>query len=301
MVQVPPFGLPGKWFKGSLHTHSTQSDGKPTPAENMQWHAEHGYDFCSITDHNTLTDPFQFVTAPPLLAIPGVEISARRDAVEYHVLGIGVGSPAITRGMDPQDAIDVINTSGGLAVVAHPYWHDLTLADLLVLERHAAIEIFNTGCWLEINKGHSLVHWDGLLRRGQRVWGLATDDSHFRYPDHGLAWVVARSETLDTPSILDSLRKGQFYSTMGPEIYDVQMDGREITVRCSPARTIFLIGDIWHCPKAAQAWDGPPLTEATFTLHPAQQYLRVEVVDMNGLSAWTNPFWIGETVPGVTA
>jgi hypothetical protein len=57
--------------------------------------------------------------------------------------------------------------------------------DLLILKGHIGVEIFNTSCWLEINKGHSLVHWDGLLRRGQNVWGLATDDSHFFYPDYG--------------------------------------------------------------------------------------------------------------------
>ena len=57
MPSVPPFDLPGKWFKGNLHTHTTQSDGKLTPAENMQWHAELGYDFVGITDHNRVTNP----------------------------------------------------------------------------------------------------------------------------------------------------------------------------------------------------------------------------------------------------
>jgi hypothetical protein len=86
---------------------------------------------------------------------------------------------------------------------------------------------------------------------------------------------MVRSEKLDTPSILAALRQGQFYATMGPEIYDVQLDGRQVTVRCSPARSIFLIGDIWHCPYAAQVWDDRPITEATLTLHQGQRYLRV--------------------------
>jgi hypothetical protein len=57
MPSVPSFDLPGKWFKGNLHTHTTQSDGKLTPAENLQWHAELGYDFVGITDHNRVTNP----------------------------------------------------------------------------------------------------------------------------------------------------------------------------------------------------------------------------------------------------
>jgi predicted metal-dependent phosphoesterase TrpH len=292
VLSLPPFGLPGKWFKGNLHTHTTQSDGKLTPAENIQWHADHGYDFLAITDHNVVTDPRKFMSNPPLLAIPSVEISARRGTVEYHVVSIGVNGMPIAQGNDPQDTIDAVNAAGGLCFIAHPYWHDHTFEDLLALKGHIGIEIFNTGCWLEINKGHSLVHWDGVLRRGQSLWGLATDDSHFRYPDHGRGWVVVRAEKLDTPSILDALRAGQFYATMGPEIHAVQIEGRTGTVRCSPARSIFLIGDIWHCPNAAQAWDGQPITEATFTLHQDQRYMRVQVVDAACQSAWTNAYFL---------
>ena len=292
MSSLLPFGTAGQWFKGSLHTHTTQSDGKLPPAENMQWHADHGYDFLGLTDHNRVTDPLAFTAKPPLLAIPSVEISARRGEVEYHVVTLGVRSMPIVHNQDPQATIDATNAAGGLCFIAHPYWHDHTLDDLLTLRGHIGIEIFNTGCWLEINKGHSLVHWDGILRRGQRVWGLAVDDSHFSYPDHGRGWVMVRAERLDGPTILDALRQGLFYSTMGPEIHDVQIEGRQITVHCSPARSIFLVGDIYYCPHAAQAWDGRPLTEATFTLRSQQRYLRVEVVDMNGQSAWTNAYFV---------
>ncbi len=292
MPAVPPFDLPGRWFKGSLHTHTTQSDGKLSPAENMQWHADHGYAFVGITDHNRVTLPLEFDPSPPLLAIPSVEISARRGTVDYHVISIGVNALPAPRDSDPQDAIDATNAAGGLAFIAHPYWHDLTLDDLLPLRGHIGIEIFNTGCWLEINKGHSLVHWDWLLRRGQHLAGLATDDSHFRYPDHGRGWIMARAQNLDGPSILNAVRQGHFYATMGPEIHAVRWEGEQITVRCSPARMVFLIGDIWHCPMAAQAWDGAPITEATFTLHARQEYWRVEVVDAQGQSAWTKAYRI---------
>jgi len=302
MISLPPFALPGHWFKGSLHTHTTESDGHWTPAQVIQWHADHGYHVLAITDHNRVTDPAAFVTDPPLLVIPSVEISARRDSVEYHVVAIGVngrpsphgGSAALPYFADPQAAIDAANAAGGLAFIAHPYWHDHLAEDLLPLHDHIGIEIFNTGSWLEIQKGHSLVHWDALLRRGQRLWGLAVDDAHFRYPDYGRGWVMLRAERLDTPSVLAALRAGHFYSTMGPTIDDLQLTGREVIVRCSPARSIYLIGDYNYCPHAAQSWDGTPLTEARFTLHPQQHYLRVEVVDMAGQSAWSNAYFVNE-------
>ncbi len=288
MFSLPPFSQPGRWFRGNLHTHTNRSDGRLAPAEVIEWHVDHGYDFVAITDHNVVTNPHEFSSPPSLLVIPGAEISARRGRVEYHLLGIGIARMPSPN--DPQAVIDAINAAGGLCFIAHPYWHDLSLSSLLRLNRYAGIEIFNTGCWLEINKGHALVHWDGILRRGRIVWGIATDDSHFHTPDGGYGWVVVRAESRDVSAILQALRSGWFYSTMGPEIHDVRVEGREVHVRCSPARSVYLIGDGWHSPNAIQAWDGDPITEAKFTLHPDQQYLRVEVVDGEHRSAWTNAY-----------
>jgi hypothetical protein len=258
----------------------------------MQWHAVHGYHFYGITDHNVLTRPTDFLPEPPLLSIPSVEVSARRGSVNYHILCIGVSKVPAPSGCDPQEAIDLTNAQGGIAVIAHPYWHDLTLDDLLALKGHIGIEIFNTGCWLEIQKGHALVHWDGVLRRGQRTWGLATDDSHFAYPDHGRGWLMLRCERLDTGSVIAALKQGNFYASMGPEIYDIRLNGRTVSVDCSPARSIYLVGDVYHCPNAAQAWDGKPMTTATFELKSQQEYLRVEVVDMDYQSAWSNAYFL---------
>ncbi len=288
MPSLPPFGQPGRWFKGNLHTHTSRSDGRLTPAEVIEWHADHGYDFVAITDHDVVTNSHEDISDLPLLVIPGAEISARRGQVEFHLLGIGIARTPSTS--DAQTVIDAVNAAGGLCFIAHPYWHDLSLSSLLSLNRYAGIEIFNAGCWLEINKGHALVHWDGILRRGRNVWGIATDDSHFHSPDFGHGWVVVRAERLDAPAILQALRSGRFYSTMGPEIHDVQIEGREVRVRCSPARSVYLIGDGWHAPNAIQAWEGEPITEAKFTLHPKQRYLRVEVVDGEHRSAWTNAY-----------
>jgi hypothetical protein len=43
-----------KWFKGNLHTHSLWSDGDDYPEMVALWYKEHGYDFLSFSDHNTL-------------------------------------------------------------------------------------------------------------------------------------------------------------------------------------------------------------------------------------------------------
>ena len=43
------------WLKGSLHTHTSESDGDQTPELVSRWYQEHGYDFLVISDHNHLT------------------------------------------------------------------------------------------------------------------------------------------------------------------------------------------------------------------------------------------------------
>jgi histidinol phosphatase-like PHP family hydrolase len=51
-----PFSLPGSWFKGNLHVHSTASDGKLTPDQVIDWHRRRGYHFLALTDHGVLSE-----------------------------------------------------------------------------------------------------------------------------------------------------------------------------------------------------------------------------------------------------
>jgi hypothetical protein len=289
---LPPFDIHGNWYKASLHTHTTASDGALTPSQVLAWHVEHGYHVLAITDHDRVTYPTEQNLDGALLLLPSAEVSARHGEVEYHVVALGVDAMPVAPGCDPQEAMDAVQAMGGVSFVAHPYWHDHVPADLLALKRLTGIEIFNTGCWLDIQKGHSLVHWDTLLSRGRRVWGLATDDSHWKYPDYGRGWIWIRTNELDSYHVLQAIRQGCFYASMGPEIHTVEYSRRRVWVQCSPVRSIYLIGDGYHCPSAAQSWDGKPLTEARFELHPKQRYFRIEVVDFAFQSAWTNAYFL---------
>lgn len=45
----------GNWYKGNLHTHSTNSDGRKTPEEIVRIYREHGYQFLAFTEHEFYT------------------------------------------------------------------------------------------------------------------------------------------------------------------------------------------------------------------------------------------------------
>ena len=46
-----PFSLPGRFWRGNLHTHSTLSDGARPVAAVVGYYKRAGYDFLMLSDH----------------------------------------------------------------------------------------------------------------------------------------------------------------------------------------------------------------------------------------------------------
>lgn len=242
-----PFKSGGKWFKGSLHCHTTNSDGAFSPTEVLRMYRENGYDFVAITDHGKVTKVAQKSEA--MLPITGKELSVGKSRAEenYHVVGVGMeGNPKRPDGNGPGAvgrAIEAIVDQGGLAFIAHPYWSGLVTEDMAGLKGHHGIEIFNTGCEAEVGKGFSVVHWDQLLSLGEMTNGIAVDDAHrYVYPPYDAmgGWVWAKADELSCEGIMKALREGSFYSSMGPKIVLVEID-RTLKVKCSCARKVSMI------------------------------------------------------------
>src|SRR5215470_4555436 len=51
MTDLVPFSLPGRFWRGNLHTHSTLSDGALAPDKVVQAYKDAGYDFMMLSDH----------------------------------------------------------------------------------------------------------------------------------------------------------------------------------------------------------------------------------------------------------
>ncbi len=76
-----------------LHTHSTHSDGTFTPSELVAAAEAAGLSAIALTDHDTLSGAPEFVTTADgrtVRAIVGVELGARHEPGEMHLLGYGV-------------------------------------------------------------------------------------------------------------------------------------------------------------------------------------------------------------------
>ena len=64
------------WYKGNLHTHTTDSDGECPPEEVVRRYRERGYDFIAITDHHLYSDYHEQYGGEDFLILPAVEAAA---------------------------------------------------------------------------------------------------------------------------------------------------------------------------------------------------------------------------------
>ena len=127
-----------------LHSHSRYSaDSKLDPVELAKAARRAGLDGIAITDHNALSGARAAAGYADglhdFLVVPAVEVSSSAG----HILGYGVRDP-IPRDLPPQETVERIVASGGVAVAAHPYrfWSGLGEA-ATVSAPFAAYEVVN--------------------------------------------------------------------------------------------------------------------------------------------------------------
>ncbi len=283
-----PFEAAGTFYRGNLHAHTTQSDGDLSPEHAVRTYRRLGYHFLAITDHNTITEPP--ATNDGFLVLKGVEVTCG----PYHLLGIGLDEVPAQR---PEDevgaAIAEITQKGGLPLLAHPYWSGLSTRQCAAARECLALEVYNTGCDLEIARGYSFVHWDDMLSSGIPTCGVAVDDGHHAAFDHGGGWVWIRAPELSTEAIMAALARGCYYSSCGPTIEGITVTDHALSVRCSAVREIALVSGpgTGSCVRADPL---RPLTEASFSLAGLRGYVRVQMTDALGRMAWSNPFRLNE-------
>lgn len=301
----------GNWYKGNLHLHSTNSDGRKTPEETAKVYQDHGYHFIAFTEHEHYIWDSE-LNRDGFLILPGVEFAC--DNPEpwriYHLLGIGrhgAGkAPTAENGYYDgqrfptkewkglgtiQSTLDEIRAANNLAVFNHPNWSRLELSDFVDLQGFFAMEIFNYGCERESRTGLSIDYWDSLLRRGRKIWGVATDDAHFAIPDFCGGWVMVNAPELTIEAITDALEEGNFYSSSGPEITRYDVEDGVVRLDCSDAREIHFV-TYESFGRSFFAEEGGSLRHGEFQLSGRELYVRAEVVDHSGRTAWTNPIFL---------
>lgn len=301
---LPAFSAPGRFHRGNLHTHSTNSDGCLAPEDVCRRYRAEGYDFIALTDHfigiygYPISDTLPFRDAK-FTTILGAELhSGQMENGElWHILAVGLPadfSPPNAPGFVPVDDQETgpqiaarAREAGAFLAVAHPQWSGMTLADARTIEAAHAVEIYNHGCAVGCDRADGFSIADLLLSEGRDLSLIATDDAHFTEPDHFGGWVMVKSRENTPEALLDALKAGRFYSTQGPDLRHIELHGDSVIVESSAVTAVIVQGH--GC--AAKAIHGASMTRTEMSLQRFRNspWIRISVIDAAGKRAWSNP------------
>ena len=308
-MRIPPFSTQGRFWRGNLHTHSTMSDGALTPEEAVEAYKRAGYDFVQLSDHFLARYDWPIADARGLRSsnfttLSGAEVHAMGTSAGelWHILATGLPLDFSPTGPDesgPRLAARA-REGGAFVAIAHPARSQLTIEDGRALAAAHAVEIYNHGSAVETDRGDGFYLLDQLCNEDRRLTAIASDDAHFRHGDYDAfgGFVMVKSELLAPDSLLSALKAGEFYSSQGPRLHDIEISRREVRVECSPVYAISLVTG----SSRALTHVGRDVTSVTIEVAKASKkawgdtapdkWFRIVVIDGAGRRAWTNPIWV---------
>ena len=288
-----------KWYKGNLHTHSTNSDGRLSPEEVIGLYREEGYDFLALTDHWFMGEERQ---EENFLLLSGAEYDVGnnvRDGI-YHVVGIGMQKePKLEKGPELQEKqaqlmIDRIHEAGGIAILAHPAWSMNRASEVRLLKDLDGCEIYNTTSGVPWNcRPYSGIILDELAAQGYVLPCMAADDAHHYTGDETKSYLMVQADELSRDAILEAIAQGRFYASQGPRFW-IEKKDNSLIVHSTPVKEIVFFTDaVWSDDRATV---GECVEEAVYEIQPHETFVRVELKDAVGNRAWSNFYLTGKAV-----
>jgi hypothetical protein len=316
------------WYKGELHAHSTESDGKQPVDTVIRAALDAGLDYFSLTDHFTVSQWRKLIPhmEQPMALIRSCEVTSHHGHANLHGMKAWVNVFVDEPGWTMNDAADAIHAQGGLFCVNHAFsgvlgWRtfdfDWSKADLY--EIYHNLEGSNNVLQVPL--------WDRQLSHGHRIVGVGAIDSHDPFDGlHRLGQVVTwvYADELSERGILAGLRRGRVYVSKGPELRFVvrNSDGAvaemwetlpaaggvtlEVQVKSALPLRLFAIRDGYYL-EMKQTTGAPDWQSYTITDLPTRNtYYRIELHaapaddhysailrrDHETVLALSNPVWV---------
>lgn len=224
------------WYPGTIHAHSTFSDGDRPPTILEGTAIFHHCAFLIVTDHfeqiakerkltGIISDDYgfdkylaDFQSRPELIIIAGAEISVARKDATSHVLAIGDLRPIIDQtGQSSRAILEGLGQNGILAVAAHPYHKSITsnfIFDSALAPYINGIELFNES---QAAQRKTLKWYLEEVAGGRDIFVTAGCDSHAsgdptdlqRWNRKTYVWVDG---FLTAGSLFEALKAGRTYA-----------------------------------------------------------------------------------------
>ena len=141
--------------------------------------------------------------------------------------------------------------------------------------------------------------YDRLLLDGLRIACHAADDNHNKAPfdspacDSFGGFTMIMADELTYDSVFGALETQNFYSSSGPEIFELTVDGNKVHIETSPARQITMLSGA-KITKRAYGTPDAPVTSADFEIGELCPYVRFDVYDFEGNHANTRGYFRDE-------
>ncbi|MBQ6420753.1 MAG: PHP domain-containing protein [Clostridia bacterium] len=329
----------GSFYKANLHSHSTVSDGTLTPEEMKALYKSRGYAVLACTDHELMV-PHHDLTDDGFLMLTGFELGFEErfhanflharvcdlcvlaldpdndlqpcyHRTKYipddrrHLLRFDPDEPDFEREYNADcinEAIRICREKGFFVTYNHPHWSLERYEQYTKYKGMNAMEICNYSSFIDGYDEYNGPIYDDLLRLGNRLFVLGTDDNHNRRDPNCRMWdsfgafTMIKAQALTYRSVADALLNGHFYASQGPEIHGLWLEDDVLHVTCSPADKVVCTVDQRRCMSRYAEQDkndpaGRFATHVTFELLPDDVYFRVTVIDENGLKADTNAYF----------
>lgn len=321
------------FYKGNMHCHSTQSDGKLTPDELKELYKSNGYSFLAITDHDCVYDN-SHLNDDDFIVLTACEISIKQFENQstmknfnmkvchlnlyakqpYNLYNVFYSTAADHYNSGERKArlvekygdnhreysakgisriIKCANEHGFFAAYNHPRWSLENYNDYMGYEGLWGVEIYNTGCNVGGIYEYDINVLDDMLRGGRRIFATCGDDNHNRISDSLGAFVTVNCKELTYDNIISSLLDGKFYSSTGPKIHSLYVEDSKVYVECSPAERISL--STAGRRSEAKCADTPDgICGAEFNLRETDGYFRISVLDSRGRRADTQAYFTAD-------
>jgi hypothetical protein len=241
------------WYRGDLHAHTLHSDAEWDIPDLLKWVREHQLDFCTLSDHNTVSGLAEIdaASADDLLTMGGMELTTFRG----HALALGLRAWVDWRVRDGQRTIEQIaaevSARGALFVIAHPAsigdpyctgcrW----VYETMMPGAARAVEAWNGPWWGDgsSNNEDALALVYRWLNEGNRLALTAGTDNHGSEPEntspHGFNVVYA--DDLSERDILRAVRAGHLYLSSGAKL--------ELSASLGDHHA--MMGDVLNVPRA---------------------------------------------------
>jgi len=301
------------WYKGNTHCHTTNSDGDELPRKVVRWYQDHGYNFLIITDHNFLTEIKYLDTDAndDFILIQGEEVTDSYNKTPIHLNAIN-----INKCIEPQHGSNKVETlqnninaiidAGGLVQINHPNWRwAFTDKEMSQLKGSHLFEIYNSSYNCNNfgaggNPGMEEI-WERLLSQGILMYGVASDDAHDytgefspQKSNPGTGWIMVKAIKLTPKAIIEALKKGEFYATIGVILKDITITKNKYIIEIIKQEddikyTTTFIGKNGKILK--ESFD----MRAVYAFKGDESYVRARIFASSGEFACTQPVFLKDS------